>query len=240
MVPSDFSGDKLLPLLKGMAEEEYRQFHIRLLPPEERDRVLGVRLPKLQALAAQIIKGDTNSYLAKQQDEYYEQTMLYGMVLGKARLPLEEKLKMAEAFLPRITNWAVCDSFCAAFKQARKEPQRVLQWLEPYVISTEEFTVRFALVMLLDYYIQKPYLSRLFDCVTRAEHPGYYAKMAKAWLLSICLVKEWEPTLEYLSAAQLDEFVYQKALQKAVESRRVSGEQRLLLKKMKRQRRLSG
>ena len=106
-----------------LAEEDYRKFSSSLIPGE--DKLLGVRLPHLRELAKEIVRGDWREYLNNAQDEYYEEIMLQGLVIGYAKAPPEEILKYIACFIPKISNWGVCDSFCTGLKLAKKAP---LKW----------------------------------------------------------------------------------------------------------------
>lgn len=138
------------------------------------------------------------------------------------------------AFVPQIRNWSVCDSFCAAQKWVGRHREAVWDFLQPYIRSDEEFSVRFAAVMLLDHLITGDYIGRVLEALDSMSPAGYYAQMAIAWAVSIAYVKFPEETGSYLRRCRLDDFTYNKALQKAVESRRVSDEDKVRLRAMKR------
>lgn len=160
--------------------------------------------------------------------------MLRGMVIGCASMELEERLERMAAFVPQIRNWSVCDSFCAAQKWVGRHREAVWDFLQPYIRSDEEFSVRFAAVMLLDHLITGDYIGRVLEALDSMSPAGYYAQMAIAWAVSIAYVKFPEETGSYLRRCRLDDFTYNKALQKAVESRRVSDEDKVRLRAMKR------
>ena len=112
--------------LRSLAEEPYRKFASALIPGC--DNMLGVRLPQLQKLAKQMAKEDPTDYLQQAKPQYFEETMLMGLIIGNLKDP-DTALEQAALFIPRITNWSVCDSFCAGMKLAKKEPQRVWEFL---------------------------------------------------------------------------------------------------------------
>lgn len=216
----------------ALADENYRQFHSRLCP--NTTNILGVRLPLLKTLAKEITKGDWRTYLAVAQNEYYEEILLQGLVIGFAKGTVEEVLSYTADFIPKIDNWAICDSFCANLKITKKHPARVLEFLQPYLTSTNEFELRFAIVMLLDFYITDDYIDQILLELDKVKHDGYYVKMAVAWALSICYIKYAEKTMQYLKHTALDDFTYNKALQKITESLRVSKEEKAIIRSMKR------
>ena len=223
----------LRTVLNAMAEPEFRAFTSRLLPGTK--NILGVRLPKLRKLAKRIAKGDWRAYLGQCTEDSFEEIMLQGMVLGYLDAPLRERLSYVEDFLPKIDNWSVCDSFCSGLKIARDFPQEVWVWLLPYLSGGGEFVVRFAVVMLLTYYLDEKYIDQVLVRLDGVNHPGYYVKMAVAWAVSVCYVKFPEITHAFLrTACPLDDFTYNKALQKTIESRRIDDGMRHQLRAMKR------
>lgn len=215
-----------------LADEEYRKFQSKLCPSN--DNILGVRLPLLRKLAKQIAKGNWREYIKTAQNEYYEEVMLQGMVIGYAKADIEELLNYVTEFLNKIDNWGVCDSFCNGLKFTETNKVRVWEFIQPYLYSTKEFEVRFAVVMLLDFYIDEIYIDRVLQSLDGINHEGYYVKMAVAWAISICYIKFPEQTMEYLKNNKLDDFTYNKALQKIIESLRVDKETKNIIRNMKR------
>jgi len=215
-----------------LADEEYRHFHSALVPGS--DNIVGVRLPRLRELAKELAKGDWRNYISSAQDDYYEEIMLQGLVIGYAKADIEEISRYAATFVPKINNWAVCDSFCNSLKITKKHMAQVWDFLQPYLRSREEFELRFGIVMLLSFYIEDEYIDRVLALLDGARHKGYYVKMAVAWAVSICFVKYPEKTMAYLQKNSLDDFTYNKALQKIIESFRVDKETKTIIRSMKR------
>jgi len=224
--------EKIRQDLLQMADEKYRQFHSSLCPGTQ--NMIGIRVPILKAYGKEIVKGDWRKYLKNARDDYYEETLLQGIVIGTAKMPIEEVLQRLETFIPKIHNWAVCDITCAGLKVVKKNLSIVWDFLQPYLKSEQEFEVRFAVVILLDFYIIDEYIDRVLQVLDEVKQQDYYAKMAIAWSISICYIKQKEKTLEYLKENHLDNFTYNKALQKTIESTRISKEEKEILKKMKR------
>lgn len=215
-----------------LADEEYRQFQSGLVPGV--DNILGVRLPSLRKLARELAKGNWPNYIATMQDDYYEEIMLQGLIIGYAKADIEEILHYVAAFVPKINNWAVCDWCCSSFKITKKHLPRVWDFLRPYLLSRKEYELRFGIVMLLSFYIEDEYIDRVLVLLDNAKHQGYYVKMAVAWAISICFVKYPEKTMVYLRKNTLDDFTYNKALQKITESFRVDKETKTIIRSMKR------
>ncbi|RAV22826.1 DNA alkylation repair protein [Paenibacillus contaminans] len=223
---------KMKEQLLDLADENYRKFSASLIP--NINNVLGVRLPELRKIARKIAAGDWRNYLAQADSDYFEEIMLQGMVIGYAKSDIEEILRYTADFIPKIDNWSVCDSFCAGLKFTIPHRERVWAFLQPYLRSSQEYEIRFGVVMLLDFYIDAEYMKRVFQLLDEAKHEGYYVKMAVAWALSICYVKLPEPTLAYLQSNTLDDFTFNKALQKITESYRVDPEAKKMIRGMKR------
>ena len=256
----EYTGEKIRAILNEMAEPEYAAFSASLLGREA--VVLGVRLPKLRGLAKKIARADGEEYLeyalpagcaeddgekgkAPKAPERMEGTagevrcmeelLLYGMVIGCKNTRLEELFPYIERYVARIDNWSLCDSFCAGLKQTKKEPALMWDFLQPYLRSEKEFDVRFGVVMLMDYYVAPEYIDELLRIFDGIRHEGYYVKMAVAWALSVCLVKEWEKSFAYMSSPQnhLDEFTRKKTVQKCRESFRLTKEQKESLRALR-------
>jgi 3-methyladenine DNA glycosylase AlkD len=213
-------------------DDDYQKFSAALLPGIH--NILGVRLPELRKIAKKIAKGDWRSYLEHAESEYFEEIMVQGMVIGYVKTDIEEILRYVANFIPKIDNWSVCDSSCTGLKFTRDNRERVWEFLQPYLSSEKEYEIRFGVVMLLDFYIGKEYISRVLQLLDQAKHEGYYVKMAVAWAVSVCYVKVPEPALAYLKSNSLDDFTYNKALQKITESYRVDKETKEMIRSMKR------
>lgn len=256
-----YTREKVKELLEEMAEPDYAKFSGSLLGREA--VMLGVRLPKIRELAKKIAKAEGREYLdsmlsgdkakkksegaeginAKEQavcdsgDEilYMEELMLYGMVIGCMKEKLEVLFPYIERYVARIDNWSLCDSFCASLKQTKKQPELMWDFLQPYLKSDKEFDLRFGVVMLMDFYVTPEYMERLLQIFDGIHHEGYYVKMAVAWALSVCLVKQWEESFAYMASPEnhLDEFTYVKTVQKCRESYRLTAEQKESLTALK-------
>lgn len=224
--------NKIRNKLIGLSDEKYRQFTSLLIPGE--DNILGVRLPVLRGLAKEIAKGDWQSYLKTADSFYLEEVMLQGMVIGYAKGDIEEILKYASCFIPKIRNWSICDSFCSTLKITRKNMGSVWNFLQPYIASEKEYYARFGVVMILDYFINPDYISRIFLLFDAVKSGGYYVKMAVAWAVSACFVKLPNETMPYLKNNSLDDFTYNKSLQKITESFNVDVKTKELIRSMKR------
>jgi 3-methyladenine DNA glycosylase AlkD len=163
-----------------------------------------------------------------------EEVMLQGLVIGCAKTDTEERLALVTGFVPRIDNWAVCDSVCAGLKFGKKDAERVWDFLKVYFDSDKEYGIRFAVVMFLFHYIDGAYAARGLESLAPIRHEGYYVKMAVAWAVSVCYVKFPSVALPYLQNNAFDIVTHNKALQKILESRRMSRDDEVLIRSLKR------
>lgn len=210
--------------LCSMAEPDYRDFAAALLPGVT--DMLGVRLPALRKLARTLSKGDWRAYLQTAADDTFEERMLQGMVIGCIEAQWDETAQYIAAFVPKINNWSVCDSFVASLKVTKHQPDEMWSFLQPYLRSQHEFSVRFAVVMLLWYYIEGDNVRRVLSLLDSVKHQGYYVKMAVAWAVSACYIALPDETEAFLQNNSLDDFTYNKALQKIAESKTLSPSQK--------------
>ncbi|WP_058303766.1 DNA alkylation repair protein [Gorillibacterium timonense] len=218
--------------LSAWVDEDYRKFSAALIPTIT--NVMGVRLPELRKLARRIARSDWRAYLAQAEDDFFEETMLQGMVIGYAKMEIDERLLYIAQFVPKIDNWSVCDSFCSGLKMTASHPETMWLFLQPYLRSDKEFELRYGVVMLLNYYVSELYIQEVLDRLNRIRHEGYYVKMAVAWAISICFIKLPEPTMALLQNNSLDDFTYNKALAKITESLRVDPETKKRIRSMRR------
>lgn len=215
------------------AEEKYRKFSQSLIP--NIDSVLGVRLPVLRKIAKEIYKSDNWKDFLKQNDfEYMEEVMLQAMVIGLVKDSPENILAMVKDFVPKINNWSVCDCFCTGLKFTQKHKKLVWDFIQPYFKSCEEYNIRLAYVMLLEYFVDENYIDECLKCIDEFKDDRYYAQMACAWALSICYIKFPEKTLKYLKKSKLDNWTFNKGIQKICESLRVDKSAKTMLKCLKR------
>lgn len=219
--------------LSALSDEEYRKFHSRLLPGTE--HILGVRVPELRKLAKRLVREEGLSCLERLTDDTYEELQLQGLVIGGLREDLETKLSRIGSFVRKIDNWAVCDVFCGALKFTQKHREEVLNFLRPYLTSEREFEARFGAVMLLSYFVDDRYIGETLRLLDQVKQPGYYARMAVAWAVSVCYVKFPALTEQYLKEGNtMEDDTYNKAIQKILESNRVGAEEKRRLRSWKR------
>ena len=218
--------------LFNMQDKKYKEFHSSLSPNV--DNIIGVRVPVLRNYAKELIKKYKQEEI-KIGDKYYEELLLQGMIIGlQNKENIENVIVKVNKFVPKINSWGVCDTFCAGLKISKKYQKEMFKVIEKYLKSNKEYELRFAIVMLLDYYINDEYIDTVLKILNTIKLDKYYVQMANAWAISICLVKYYEKTVEFLENCNLDNFTYNKGIQKAIESYRITDKQKEDLRKMKR------
>ena len=221
--------------LKSFADEKYRSFHSSLVPTEQADTFIGVRMPKLRELGREISKGNPRDYLNLKISGYYEEKMLLGIVTGLIKpKDFDEFVTLADGYIPYISNWALCDCFCSGLKYVKKCRDEFFAHIKSeYLTSENPWAVRTALVLMLDYYLDDGYIDEVLSLTDSVTLDHYYVKMAQAWLIATAVAKCGEKTLEYLKTAKIPDDVFNKAIQKSRESFRVSVETKNYLKTLK-------
>ncbi len=194
---------------------------------------MGVKVPLLRKLAKEIVKGDWREFLKgygfysqscgaidkKCKDIYFEEVMIVGMVINLAKMEQTERMELVRAFIPLIDNWSVCDIFCCDAKWANDS---IWDFLQPYLNSDKEFEIRFAVVMLMCYFLKENTISKVFESLKTIHYGAYYVDMAVAWCLATATVKFRLQTCSFIDSASLPEGVIKKYHQKVRDSRRVN------------------
>ncbi len=218
--------------LLELSEWEYKKFTENLIPGAE--NILGIRTPVLRETAKKISKDKRwKDYVLYNDMKYHEEFLLQGMVIGLSKEKYEDVIKLVEKFVPRISNWAVCDTFCTDLKIVRKNREAVWEFLQKYFNSNKEYEIRFALVIVLKYFIEEKWLDKVLVQFDKIENHEYYVQMAAAWAVAEAYVKYPEKTLSYIKKNNLDDFTHNKSIQKICESLRVDKETKEYLKTLK-------
>lgn len=218
--------------LYDLSDKEYKKFQTNLCPNV--NDIIGVRLPKLRKLAKEISKDNPIDFLENYKVEYYEERMLYGLIIGYMKADFNTRLKYLDKFVPMIDNWAVCDCTCSTLKFTEKNLEDMWKYLKKYINSKNEFEVRFVIIMLMDYYVRNEYVDKVLEIYNNIKFDKYYVKMGVAWAISVIFIKYEEKARKFLSNNKLDDFTFNKSLQKIIESNRVSTEVKNEMRALKR------
>ena len=219
-------------------DEDYAKFNKKLCPDTKKE-IIGVRIPTLRKIAREFVKHeDYTCYLEEtlaNDDKYFEEVILQGLIIGYSKIELQDKLMYIKKFVPKIDSWAISDTFIPTLRFKEKDLKEVWDFILPYTKSNKEFEVRFAVIMMLDYFINDEYVDKVIKVIDEIENDKYYAQMAMAWTIAEIGIKFQDKAFEYLKGDnKLDKFTYNKSLQKMIESYRIKDEVKSLLRKMKR------
>lgn len=217
--------------LENLREEKYKKFIEKLIPGCS--NILGVRIPKIKNIANNISNEIAIEYLKTENEIYFEEKMLKGIIIGKMKDDIGNILKQTQIFIPKIDNWSICDTFCNGLKIFRNHRKLVWDFLEKYWKSDKVYEIRFAIVIMIFHFMERDYLQKMFFVFDNAEKDSYYASMSVAWAISICFIKFEKETMDYLKQNKLDNKTYNKALQKIVESLKIDKETKEIIRQMK-------
>lgn len=212
-------------------DEKFLRFSAALMPSAR--PLIGVRVPALRTLAKQLAKDDWKGFLTVAKDDTFEETLLQGFVIGYAKMPLEERLSQIQRFVAKIDGWAVCDCACSTFTVGRKYPQEVWDFVLPYLNSENPWEVRFAVIMLMDYFVDEQHIDNVLELLGAVNNEHYYVQMGTGWALSVCYIKFRDKTLPLLQSDIVMPQIRKMAIQKCIESFRVSAEDKVLLKELR-------
>lgn len=217
--------------LFAMVEEEYGQFQAKLIPTVDPALILGVRMPKLRALAREI-SGSTEAedFLHALPHTYFEENQLHAALIERLR-DYPACLAATERFLPFVDNWATCD--CFSPKVFGKNRAALLDEIRRWIASEKTYTVRFAIKQLMTWYLDESFFPECLAMVAAVDSEDYYVKMMVAWFFATALAKQYEAALPYLERERLPVWIHSKTIQKAVESYRITPEQKIYLRSLR-------
>lgn len=227
--------NNLTEYLKSHADLKYKAFHSSLIPDNESNSFIGIRMPDMRKIAKEISKGNAREFLNISKAEYYEQRIISAIVTGLIKTEnFEDFISLVNNFIPKINNWAVCDGFCAGLKEVKKYKIKFFDYLTNYLESKNEWYIRFAFVIMLDYYLDNEFIDAVLARCDLVNSDKYYILMAQAWLIATAYAKQRETTHSYFLNNNLNDATFNKAIQKCIESRRVSDEDKKFLRTLKR------
>ena len=208
--------DEIVAELLQMRDQDYAVMQAKIIPTVNSDRIIGVRTPALRAFAKRLNKDSgTGEFLSALPHQYFDEDQLHAFVI----------------FLPFIDNWATCDQLNPiSFK---KDPEKLLPYIQTWIKSEKTYTVRFAIGMLMQHFLNERFDTKYADMVAAVRSEEYYIKMMIAWYFATALAKQYESILPYLEEKKLDDWTHNKAIQKSVESYRITDEQKAYLKTLK-------
>ena len=226
--------ENIKDILNEYSDETFREFTSALIPGAR--TILGVRIPVLRKIAKEIAKGEWQTYLMEATEDTYEEVAIKGFVIGYVKAEIEVILPYVEEHIEKIDDWSLCDGFCSNLKIVNKYKEEFLKFLLHYAKIDDEFKQRVVAVMLMNYYLTDEYIDMTLDVLDSLKNGKYYCKMAVAWAIATAWVKQRAKTNAYMQDGKntLDDWTYNKAIQKMLESYRVTKEDKAMLRGMKR------
>ena len=218
-----------LNYLISLGETKYGEFSSKLTPTKY--ELIGIRIPNLRQIAKNITKGDYQSFLEHSQDKYFEEVLIEGLVIASIK-DEEVFIDYFNQYIKKIDNWAINDVFCNSIVLFKDE--KYFDLCLKLALSDSEFISRVGLISILSHYVNDNNINSIFYILDHLNSDAYYTKMAAAWLLCDCYIKHPIKTNEYLKISKLNNWTYNKAIQKMKESYRVSKEDKEYLNKLKR------
>jgi len=223
--------DTITEQLLALQDLEYKRFHSKLMPTVDPEVIIGVRTPELRRLTKEL-KGsaEAEAFLKELPHHYYEENNLHGFLI-EAIQDFDACITALNEFLPCVDNWATCDMMSP--KALKKNLPGLYEWVKIWIASGNTYTVRFGVNMLMKYYLEEAFLPEYPELVASIQSEEYYIKMVVAWYFATALAKQYDVVLPYLEEKRLERWTHNKTIQKAIESYRVTTEQKSYLKQLK-------
>ena len=217
--------------LYELSDKKYRDMQIKLIPTIPPESVIGVRTPELRLMAKEMLGSRKYSgFLRELPHRYFEENQLQAFIISGMK-DTKECMEELERFLPYVDNWATCDQMSPRiFKKHKKE---LLLHIEKWIHSKETYTIRFGIGMLMQHFLEEDYDIIYPEMVAGLRSGEYYVNMMIAWYFATALAKQYESVLPFIEEKRLDDWTHNKAIQKSIESRRITDEQKAYLKTLK-------
>ncbi len=224
--------DEIAAELFRMRDKDYALLQAKIIPTVAADRIIGVRTPDLRAFAKSLSKDeDTDAFLSDLPHRYFDEDQLHAFIISLEK-DFDKCVAEVDAFLPFIDNWATCDQLSP--KVFKKEPLKLLPHIRAWIRSDKTYTVRFAVGMLMQHFLDEHFDTTYPDMVAEVRSQEYYVNMMSAWYFATALAKQYKLILPYLKENRLSPWVHNKAIQKSVESYRISDDRKAYLKTLRR------
>lgn len=218
-----------------LQDDAYGEFQKKLLPTVKPDTIIGVRTPALRSMAKELVRcGDpreVQAFLNRLPHTYFEENQLHAFLISEEK-NFDSCMEKLEQFLPFVDNWATCDQMSP--KILKKHRSELLESIRKWMGSDQTYTVRFAIGMLMQHFLEEDFSLEYPDLVAGIRSEEYYVNMMIAWYFATALAKQYDAVLPYLQNHRLDVWTHNKAIQKAMESYRITPEQKKFLRGLKR------
>ena len=224
--------DEIREELYKLQDVKYRDFQMKLIPGIGQDTMIGVRTPDLRRLAKKMAgRADINEFMNDLPHKYFDENQLHAFIISGMK-DYDQCMAALQAFLPYVDNWATCDQMSP--KVFRKHRKELLEPVRRWIASTEPYTIRFGIGMLMEHYLDEDFDPAYPEMVAAIRSDEYYVKMMVAWYFATALAKQYDTVIPYIEHESLNVWTHNKTIQKAVESYRITKEQKEYLKTLKR------
>ena len=224
--------DDIRKELKKLQDKGYRDMQVTIIPTVEADSIIGVRTPALRQLAKELSKReDVYKFLEDVPHKFFEENQLHAFILSGMK-DAESCIRLVDEFLPYVDNWATCDQMSP--KIFKKHKQLLLEYVDKWIRSDHTYVKRFAIGMLMEHFLDEDFKTSYLTKVSKIRSEEYYVNMMIAWYFATALAKQYDAALPFIEKQKLDKWTHNKSIQKAVESYRITPEQKEYLKTLKR------
>ncbi len=217
--------------LFAMQDKQYAAFQAKLTPGVPVESFIGIRVPVLRKFTKEFTKeAECKDFLHQLPHEYYDENMLHGLLISEVK-DYEECIRLTDSFLPFVDNWAVCDIMSP--KVFAKHKKELLAKIKTWCKSSHVYTCRFGIETLMSHYLDKDFKAEYLEIPASVRSEEYYVKMMVAWFFATALAKQWDATIPYIEQRRLAPWMHNKTIQKAIESYRITPEQKDYLRTLK-------
>ena len=223
--------DAIQKELFKLQDKKYKEFQEKLIPTRDPDTIIGVRTPELRKYAKELFKSNNyQSFLKELPHKYFDENQLHAFIISEIK-DYDECINYINEFLPYVDNWATCDQMSP--KVFKKNHDSLIDNIKIWLKSKETYTIRFGIGCLLQHFLDEDFKPEYLEIVSRIKSEEYYINMMRAWYFATALAKQYKLTKPYIENNQLDKWTHNKTIQKAIESYRISSEQKEYLKSLK-------
>ena len=217
--------------LFSLQDAKYRELQIKILPNLEPESIIGVRTPELRQMAKELaVREETGAFLKDLPHRYFDENQLHAFILSGMK-DYTACMEALERFLPYVDNWATCDQMSP--KVFRKHRMELLGSIRKWIASEQAYTIRFGIGMLMEHYLDGDFDPAYPEMAAGVRSGEYYVNMMTAWYFATALAKQYDAVIPYIENRRLDPWTHNKAIQKAIESYRITPEQKEYLKTLK-------
>ncbi len=223
--------DNIRERLFQLQDMKYKEFQSRLIPTVDPDTVIGVRIPAMRKLTKELSGSEgIEEFISELPHKYYEENILHGLIIEKCR-DFGRLVQLLDEFLPYVDNWAVCDILSP--KLFKKYPEEAINEIRRWIDDDAPYTKRFGIEMLMSFYLDDNFKEEYLELVSTIRSDEYYVNMMIAWFFATALAKQWDAAVKYLEEGRLGRWTHNKTIQKAIESYRITDEQKSYLRTLK-------